>query len=84
MLWAGLPTRPRVRPQVSSAGPIDNSDICMSQGDRPTTEGSKPGGRSSGREGEAPAGRAKLLLSRYLGKTRLSRSFALPKQGFEK
>ncbi len=50
----------------------------------PTTEVSKPGGRSSGREGEAPAGRAKLLLSRYLGKTRLSRSFALPKHGLEK
>jgi hypothetical protein len=53
MLWAGLPTRSRVRPQVSSAGPIDNSDMCMSQGDRPTTEVSKPGGRSAGREGEA-------------------------------
>ena len=53
MLWAGLPTRSRVRPQVSSAGPIDNSDICMSQG--------RPDGRCRGRSETGPreTGRAK-------------------------
>ncbi len=71
-LWAGLPTRSLVRPQVCSAGPIDNSDIWMSHGDRPHNRGfetgrakpagrvkRRPGGRSASREGEAPAGRAK-------------------------
>ena len=53
----------------------------MSQGDL-TVAGVGRSGPPRNRGFET--GRAKLLLSRYLGRTRLSRSFALPKHGFEK
>ena len=52
MLWAGLPTRSRVRPQVSSAGPIDNSDICMSQGDLTVVAVGRSGDRPHNRVAE--------------------------------